>query len=136
MNITRVGVDIAKTVFHVHAVDRHERTQWQAKLTRGRWIESLCEHVDRGAEIGIEDAENGLTEEFRILLADLAEDLRHLDKRISGLDERIAQCVKSDPVARRLLEFRGVGPLTASALASALGDGKGFTKGLDFAASL
>ncbi len=32
MNITRVGVDIAKSVFHVHAVDRHENTQWQAKL--------------------------------------------------------------------------------------------------------
>ena len=54
MNITRVCVDIAKTVFHVHAVDRHGRTQWQAKLTRGRWIESLCEHVDPVAEIGIE----------------------------------------------------------------------------------
>ena len=26
MNVTRVGVDIAKSVFHVHAVDRHEST--------------------------------------------------------------------------------------------------------------
>ena len=84
----------------------------------------------------LEDAENGLTDEFRVLLADLAEDLRHLHRRITSLDERIAQCVKSDPVARRLLELRGVGPLTASALAGALGDGKGFRRGHDFAASL
>jgi len=54
MNITRVGVDIAKSVFHVHAVDRHEATQWQAKLKRSQWVESLCERVDPGAEIGME----------------------------------------------------------------------------------
>ncbi len=250
MNITRVGVDIAKSVFHVHAVDRHESTQWQAKLKRSQWLESLCERVDPGAEIGmeacasahhwgrelqkrgyrvkliaaqfvkpyvksnkndrvdaeaiceamsrpgmrfvavksiaqqdtqavhriraelvgqrtakvnqirglvgefgivapvgiqklrravpqwLEDAENGLTDDFRALLAGLAEDLRYLDERINSLDDRIAQCVKEDPVARRLLELRGVGPLTASALAGALGDGKAFTKGREFAASL
>ncbi len=54
MNITRVGVDIAKSVFHVHAVDRHESTQWQAKLKRSHWIASLCERVHPGAEIGRE----------------------------------------------------------------------------------
>jgi transposase len=84
----------------------------------------------------LEDAENGLTDDFRVLLADLADDLRHLDDRIANLDERIEASVKKDPVARRLLELRGVGPLTASALAGALGDGKSFSKGRDFAASL
>jgi transposase len=84
----------------------------------------------------LEDAENGLTIDFRALLADLATDLRQLDDRIASLDERIVQCVKNDPVARRLLELRGVGPLTASALVGALGDGKAFSKGRDFAASL
>ncbi len=69
----------------------------------------------------LEDAENGLTDTFRALLADLADDLRHLDNRITDLDDRIRETVKADPVARRLLELRGVGPLTASALAGALG---------------
>ena len=250
MNITRVGVDIAKSVFHVHGVDRHDQTQWQAKLKRNQWLNALCERVAPGSEIGLEacasahywgrelqkrgyivkliaaqfvkpyvksnkndrvdaeaiceamgrpgmrfvavktveqqdiqaahrireelvsqrtakanqirglvgeygivapigiqnlrnamphwleDAENGLTGEFRVLLADLADDLRHLDRRIADLDERIAQTVKADPVARRLLELRGVGPLTASALSGALGDGSAFGKGRDFAASL
>jgi transposase len=54
MNITRAGVDIAKSVFHVHAVDRHEAAEWQAKLKRSQWVESLCERVDPGAEIGME----------------------------------------------------------------------------------
>ena len=72
----------------------------------------------------LEDGENGLTDVFRTLLADLADDLRHLDDQIAALDERIEASVKKNPVARRLLELRGVGPLTASALAGALGDGR------------
>ncbi len=42
MKITRAGVDIAKSVFHVHAVDRHDRPQWQAVLRRGKWLDALC----------------------------------------------------------------------------------------------
>lgn len=250
MNLTRVGVDIAKSVFHVHGVDRHDKTQWQAKLKRNQWLDALCDRVAPGAEIGMEacasahfwgrelqkrgyvvkliaaqfvkpyvqsnkndrvdaeaiceamgrprmrfvavktveqqdiqaahrireelvrqrtakanqirglvgeygivapvgihqlrralphwlaDAENGLTDAFRTLLADLSDDLRTLNRRITDLDERFAQTVKADPVTRRLLELRGVGPLTASALSGALGDGSAFGKGRDFAASL
>lgn len=82
------------------------------------------------------DAENGLTDSFRTLLNELAEDLRHIDDRTGGLDERITDSVERDPVAKRLMTLRGVGPLTASALSGALGDGKAFRKGRDFAASL
>lgn len=32
MKITRIGVDIAKTVFHVHGVDRHGQVQWQDEI--------------------------------------------------------------------------------------------------------
>jgi transposase len=66
----------------------------------------------------------------------LVDDLHYLDHRITSLDERIAESVKADPVAQRLLELRGIGPLTASALAGALGDGTAFSKGREFAASL
>jgi transposase len=45
MNITQVGIDIAKSVFHVHAVDRHDQTQWQAKLKRNQWLGALCDRV-------------------------------------------------------------------------------------------
>lgn len=84
----------------------------------------------------LEDAENGLSELFRALLNSLAEDLRYLDDRIKSLDENITENVQNDPVARRLMTLRGVGPLTASALSGALGEGKAFRKGRDFAASL
>ena len=54
MNITRVGVDIAKSVFHVHAVDRHGSLVWQAKLKRDQWLVVLTDRLTPGAEIGME----------------------------------------------------------------------------------
>ena len=84
----------------------------------------------------LEAWENGLSNAFRVLLADLAEDLRYLDSRIKGMDEQIARAVKQDPVASRLLELRGVGALTANALSVALSEQSSFRRGRDFAASL
>ena len=48
----------------------------------------------------------------------------------------IKQQVVSSIQGQRLLLLRGVGPLVASALLSALGDGKAFRKGRDVAASI
>ncbi|MCE9662959.1 IS110 family transposase [Halomonas sp. M5N1S17] len=81
----------------------------------------------------LEDAENGLTDNFRFLLAGLAEDLRYLDDRIATVTERIAHHSKTVPVAKRLMTLRGVGIITASALAGGLGDAKAFKRGRDFA---
>lgn len=250
MQITRVGVDIAKLVFHVHAVDAYGERQWDQKLRREQWIDAVCERVPleaviameacasahhwgrvlqrrgyrvvliaaqfvkpyvksnkndrvdaeaiceaagrptmrfvavksveqqdaqathrirselikqrtalanqiRGlvgeygivAPVGIaqlrravpcwlEDAENGLTETFRVQLAEMYEDLRHIDDRVCAQDARIVRQAQQDPVAQRLLTLRGVGPLTATALAGALGNGSAFGKGRDFAASI
>jgi transposase len=84
----------------------------------------------------LEDAENGLTERFRRLLAGLVEDLRRLDERIGELDTEIEAIAASDPVAQRLLQLRGVGPVTATALVAALGTGEAFRRGRDFAVSV
>ena len=70
------------------------------------------------------------------MLADLADDLCHLDDRVAALTAEIERRARQDPVAQRLLILRGVGPLVASALAGALGDGRAFRRGRDFAASL
>lgn len=84
----------------------------------------------------LEDAENGLSESFRISLNTLYEDLVYLDERIKLINERIVQLAANDPVASRLMQLRGVGTLTATALSVALGDGSGFLRGRDFAASI
>lgn len=249
-NITRVGVDIAKSIFHVHAVDRCSEIQWKGKYSRNKWLamiskkvpldaeiameacgsanywgrelqklgykvkiihaqfvkpyvksnksdavdaETICEAMSRPnmrfvslktvrqedvqaahrirdklmmqrtakanqirgltseyglvAPIGIkklretipawlEDAENGLSSMFRVLLNDLFSDLVALDERVTKVDELIQQDVQQDPVAMKLLELRGIGVLCASALSSAIGDGETYRKGRDFAASI
>lgn len=250
MEITRVGVDLAKNVFQVHGVDVRERPVWRKSLKREAWLTELQTRVPAGAEIGIEacsgahhwgreltargyhvklmapqfvkpyvksnksdrndaaaiceamsrpsmrfvalktteqqdvqavhrvraevvkqrtakanqirglvgeyglvapksihalraaipcwleDAGNDLSDRFRRLLARLAEDLRYLDARVDEYNEEIAVMASELPAARRLMTLQGVGPVIATALASALGAGDGFSKGRDFAVTL
>lgn len=54
MEIKRVGVDLAKNVFQLHGVDRHEKPVWKKSLRRGQWLQELHRRVAAGAEIGME----------------------------------------------------------------------------------
>lgn len=54
MQITRVGVDLAKNVFQVHAVDRGGRCVWKRQLKRSSWLRVLAEKLEPGCEIGME----------------------------------------------------------------------------------
>ena len=250
MKIMRVGVDLAKNVFHVHGVDRAEEPVWQRRLSREKWLGAVLERLEPGCEVGmeacagahhwarelqsrgytvkliapqfvkpyvksnkndcndaeaiceamsrpamrfvsiksveqqdiqamhrireelvgartaksnqirglvaeygliapqslaklraaipqwLEDAENGLTDRFRGLLAGVWADLLGLERRVKELDEQIGALAKSHPVARRLRQLRGVGPMTATALVATLGSGEQFCKGRDFSVSL
>jgi transposase len=84
----------------------------------------------------LEDAENALTGDFRILLQGLQEDLQALDERVAVMDKRIQSLANSHPATKRLLDIPGIGPITATALISAVGDAKQFKKGRDMAAWL
>ncbi|MBS4096658.1 MAG: IS110 family transposase [Sulfuricella sp.] len=84
----------------------------------------------------LEDGENGLLGDFRRLLEQLGEELRKLDDHIKAYDARIAQRAKEDERIKRLLAVEGIGPVVASALVSAVGDAKQFSKGRDMAAWL
>ncbi len=84
----------------------------------------------------LEDAENGLTDRFRILLHGLWDDLLTLDQRIETLNGDIESIAKSDPIAQRLQQLRGVGPLVATALIATVGNGDQFNAGRQMAASV
>lgn len=84
----------------------------------------------------LEDSENGLTGNFRVLLSKLGEELRAIDDTIAEYDERIAQAAREDDRIKRLLEIEGIGPVVASALVAAVGDAKQFGNGRDMAAWL
>lgn len=82
----------------------------------------------------LEDAENRLTADFRILLKGLQEDLLHLDDRIGSQDQAIRKLSQEHEGAKRLQQLRGIGPITATALIAAIGNGRQFARGRDAAA--
>jgi transposase len=84
----------------------------------------------------LEDLGNGLSERFRRLLRGLWQDLMALDQRVSELDREIDQIARQDPVAVRLQQLRGIGPITATALLATIGDASQFSNGRQMAASL
>lgn len=249
MKIIRVGVDLAKSVFQVHGVDRDEKPVWKRKLKRDEWIKILLEKIEPGCVIGmeacggahhwarqlqahgytvkliapqfvkpyvksnkndandaeaiceamsrpnmrfvpiktvaqqdiqavhrirtglmeqrtakvnqirglmteyglvaplqishlraaipdwLEDAENGLTSRFRRLLDGLWADLQALDIRMKALDLEITEIAAADPVAIRLQQLRGVGPIGATAILASVGDASQFKNGRQMAAS-
>lgn len=249
MKIIRVGVDLAKSVFQVHGVDRDEKPVWKRKLKRDEWIKILLEKIEPGCVIGmeacggahhwarqlqaqgytvkliapqfvkpyvksnkndandaeaiceamsrpnmrfvpiktvaqqdiqavhrirtglleqrtakvnqirglateyglvaplqvshlraaipdwLEDAENGFTSRFRRLLDGLWTDLQALDIRVKALDFEITEIAAADPVAIRLQQLRGVGPMGATAILASVGDASQFKNGRQMAAS-
>ena len=84
----------------------------------------------------LEDAENGLTINFRPLLHGLWNDLLALEDRLKELDKEIEQLARSSEVTKRLQQLRGVGPLVATAMVATVGDGKQYNKGRQMASAL
>jgi transposase len=82
--------------------------------------------------------ENGLkvSPRMRLLIEDMREEWRDLDRRIAAFDDKFAARAKNDEAARRLATIPGIGVLNATALAAAIGDGKTFARGRDLAAWL
>lgn len=59
-----------------------------------------------------------------------------LDKRVEELDEEIARLFRNDSACQRIGEIEGVGPLIATAMVSAIGDGRSFKNGRELSAWL
>jgi transposase len=84
----------------------------------------------------LEDAENGISADLRMLLEELRQDLIILDQRVLVLSEKINVIAKGNEDALRLQQIPGVGSMTATAIISAVGNGKQFKCGRDLAAWL
>ena len=250
MKIKRIGVDTAKSVFHLCAMNREGKVLWRKTLKRAHWLNFIQEQAPAGIEIGMEacggshhwarelrergfkpkliapqhvkpyrkshktdnaDAEaiaeamsrpemrfvatktpeqqsiqsvhrirdevvkrrTALTNQIRgfaaerglvaklgacslrqamaewldaehsplsgfdkVLLSEMRDDLRAMEQRVKELDTHIKKIAQTHPVAIRLQQLRGVGPVCATILAANLGDGSAFSNGRDFAVSL
>ena len=84
----------------------------------------------------LEDAENELSALVRELLAEQMEELDRLNARIDGLDKRVQQLARQLAPCRELMAIEGIGPVIATELYSALGNGSAFSKGRQAAAWL
>ncbi len=84
----------------------------------------------------LEDADNPLSSDFRSVLDGLRQDLLTLDERIKELDHCIQRQAEADPAAKRLQQIPGIGPVTATALVSGVGNARQFKRGRDMAAWL
>ena len=77
-----------------------------------------------------------LTPRLVHLLEDLSGDWRQLDTRIEAITGQIEELARQDASCQRLMGIPGVGPLVASAVVAAIGNGAAFARGRDFGAWL
>jgi transposase len=89
-------------------------------------VDDLVERIETG----------GLEVPVQLLasLRPLARQWRELERQIAVMDKQLESEARADPVARRLMTIPGVGPITAHAVIAAVGDGRQFASGRDFAA--
>ena len=103
-------------------------------LERGLTLPKGRSHVDRQLPRILEDAALKLSGSFRVLLSQIKVELDSLTGRIEEMDTAIQQKAREDEACQRLTTIPGVGPVTATALIAAIGNGASFRKGRDLAA--
>jgi len=81
-------------------------------------------------------AEHSLPPRLVQVLQRLHAHFKYLDEQIAEVEKDLAAQLADDDLGQRLMTVPGIGPITASMLASEVGDGKQYRCGRDFAASL
>jgi transposase len=84
----------------------------------------------------LEEAENGLSDFFRPLLADCYQQLKELDAHIDFYTQALKEHARDNDAVQRLQTIPGFGPVVASVFHAFVGDGQGFGKGRDLSAAL
>src|SRR5262249_8457663 len=98
-------------------------------LERGITLRKGRRHVDAALPGILEDASAKLSGALRMLLAQLKLELDHLQMRIDEADAGIKKTAGNNEVCRRLVAIPGIGPITATAIIAAIGNGAAFKKG-------
>jgi transposase len=103
-------------------------------LERGITLRKGRCHLDAALPGILEDATTKLSGAVRLLLAQLKLELDQLGLRLEEADALIQKTAQASEDCRRLDAIPGIGPLTATALIAAIGNGGAFRKGREFAA--
>ena len=91
-------------------------------------------HLETALPDILEDADSKLSSAVRLLLVQLKMELTQLAMRLEEADALIQKTAQESEVCRRLDAIPGIGPVTATALLAAIGNGGAFRKGREFAA--
>ena len=103
-------------------------------LERGLTLPKGRSHVDRALPEILTDPTLRLAGSFRVLLGQLQLELEQLSARIEQMDAVIQETARENEACQRLTAIPGIGPVTATALVAAIGNGAGFRRGKDLAA--
>ena len=103
-------------------------------LERGLTLAKGRRHLEQALPRILEDAELKLSGSFRVLLAQLQQELEQLGARIEKMDAEIQREAHENEACQRLTAIPGVGPVTATALIGAIGNASTFRRGRDLSA--
>ena len=84
----------------------------------------------------IVDLTNDLTMAMRRMLNEIFEDVARVDLRVKSVTREIEALADREDRTRRLMTIPGIGPIAATALIAAVGDGRQFRRARDLAAWL
>ena len=105
-------------------------------LEHGITVPSGPAHLKRQIPLILEDAENLLSPRMRTLLLELRDEWTKLEEQIDTANREFAEVARKEDGCHRLLAIPGIGPLPATALVAAIGNGTAFRKSRDLAAWL
>jgi transposase len=103
-------------------------------LERGITVRTGRCHLDAALPGILEDVTSSLSGVVRFLLLQLKQELEQLAGHLDEAEALIQRAAEQSEVCQRLDAIPGIGPLTATALMAAIGNGGAFRKGREFAA--
>jgi transposase len=95
-------------------------------LERGITVRKGRCHIDAALPNILEDATTKLSGALRLLLAQLKLELDQLGVRIEEADAVIGQTARKNEACQRLIAIPGIGPIAATAIIAASGNGAAF----------
>jgi len=105
-------------------------------LERGLTFRQGRPYLRKRMALILEDAELNLSPLMRQLLDQLWQEWKTVEEQIEAISRAIERIADQDAACQRLQQIPGVGPLVATAMVAAIGNGSAFIKGRDFAAWL
>jgi transposase len=105
-------------------------------LERGTTLRKGRRYVDEALPGILAGYSSKLSGAVLVLLAELKQELEQLAEKIDRADKSVEKIARENESCRRLVAMPGVGPVTATAIIAAIGNGAAFRKGGDFAAWL